>query len=366
MRVLTIEGSGKERGRIQGQSLKPMISEGIAKWKANLKSAVGVDPDHYIDRFLSGTDLVNAVRTWTPDLLDEAYGIAEGTGFGFSTIFAYQCPDEELWYRIFERGLGVDSLISERHCSTVGCVGQDHIPSILSQNMDMNNSYDGTQVLLRVKNTTSSIQSYVFTAAGVMGFCGMNSAPLGVCVNTLLDLEHAKDGLPVTFIIRHLLESSTLNEAVDFLRKVKHASGQNYMLADARRVVDFECSGGKVCQFEPSEGPLRIWHTNHPLANDDTHPSAAKVLSKAEPVVRSIPRLGFLRREVGDYSKSLDTEAIKRILTSHEIPVCVHNNRQPDGGCTLGSLVMALTGSPELYLATQPPCSMEFERFRFD
>jgi hypothetical protein len=193
----------------------------------------------------------------------------------------------------------------------------------------------------------------------------MNNTPLGICVNTILDLNHAKDGLPVTFIVRRVLESSTLDEAAGFIQKIKHASGQNYMIADALRVVDFECSGGKVCQFEPYKGARRLCHTNHALVNDNKNPSAAQMFAKTEPIMRSQARFSFLEREISDPSRNFDVQTVQHILTSHEIPVCIHDNDDLQGFCTLGSVVMSLSSRPELYLASQPPCLEEYEKFRF-
>ncbi|MGD0175897.1 MAG: C45 family peptidase [Candidatus Bathyarchaeia archaeon] len=364
VKVLNLEGSPRERGQVYGETLKPMILQAIEAWKANLRKAVGTDPDHYIERFLAEADLVAAVRTWTPHLLDEVNGIGEGAGVDFNSIFAYQCPDEEWWYRIFERGLGLESLIHS-HCSVLGCFKEDGAPTLLSQNMDLPNLYDGYQVLLHIKDWKSSVESYVFAVAGIMGLCGLNSQPIGICVNTVLDLNHVKGGLPVAFIVRRLLECSTLDEAMNFIMKIKHASGQNYMIADAERVVDFECSGNKVCEFEPYKGAHRLYHTNHALANDDQRASAAQVVEEKEPLTRSKARFSFLERELSDRSKSIDVKTIQSILTSHEVPVCIHDNRDANGVHTCGSVVMSLSSTPELQLAVQPPCSRGYETFRF-
>ena len=56
IRVLTLEGSPKERGRIHGESLKPMVIEFIERYKYLIKLNYHKDPDDLVDYPL-GPDL---------------------------------------------------------------------------------------------------------------------------------------------------------------------------------------------------------------------------------------------------------------------------------------------------------------------
>ena len=254
-----------------------MILQAIEAWKASLRKSSGTEPDRYIDEFLADTNFVAAVKSWAPNLLEEVNGLGEGAGVDSKVIFAYQCTDEDYWYRAFEKRFGAESLHDRSHCSVIGCFDTNGAPPLLGQNMDIPNFYDGFQILMHIKDRSSSVESYVFTVAGLLELCGLNNQPIGICCNTLPDLNHARDGLPVTFIVRRILESSTLDEAKNFIEKIKHASGQSYMVADAHKVVDFECSGNKVCQFTPHEGAHRLYHTNHALLNDDKRASDIRI-----------------------------------------------------------------------------------------
>jgi predicted choloylglycine hydrolase len=101
--------------------------------------------------------------------------------------------------------------------------------------------------------------------------------PLGLCANTLLELAGSKDGLPVAFVVRGILKQPNLDKATDFIKKVKHASGQNYILGDAEKIVDLECSANKVSRYVPPEGDRRTCHANHALANDEKRRSAEEI-----------------------------------------------------------------------------------------
>src|SRR5262249_19138816 len=139
----------------------------------------------------------------------------------------------------------------QEYCSLVGVFGEGDGPAILGQNMDLPRYYDGTQTLLHVAPADGGPEALIFTAAGLIGTCGLNSAAVGLCVNTLSQLSHNRTGLPVAFIMRRLLEFATPEESAAFLRAVDHASGQNYAIAGPRRIVDFECSANRVAHFSP-------------------------------------------------------------------------------------------------------------------
>lgn len=359
LKVLTLEGAPRDRGQTHGRNLKPQILEGIQRWKTSLKSSVA-NVETYPHQFVQETGMLDAVKKWTPDLLEEVNGIAEGSGTDFETLLTWNCTDEDWWYRIFERGVSMENVWGGQ-CSALGCSRDGDLPSMVAQNLDLPNYYDGFQVLLHVKEPGSP-DSFVFTHAGIVGMAGMNKS-LGVCVNTLIDLNHAKGGLSTNFIARALLQQSTLDDAVDFLRRIKHASGQNYLVGDADEVMDFECSANKMSQFKPVDGGKRVYHTNHALVNDDKR---AKIFENYEELTcRTRGRFGFLESQLKDTSRRVTLETIQSILSSHEIPLCEHNSHQPRGSSTMGSFVMAFSREPELHFALPPPCIQGYQRFKF-
>ena len=380
IRVLVLEGTRRERGRIHGKALKSLINKGIETWKSHLQNVTGTNPDKYIDQFMKETKLVAAAEKWAPHLLEEVRGIGEEAGVDFNTIFVWQCADEEWWYRPYPHVKQEPS-----GCSSLGCSKAGNNPAVAAQNMDTPNYYDGYQVLLHIKHN-ESFESLVFTIAGVIGLNGMNNAPLGICCNTLLDLNHAADGLPVAFVVRSVLEEPNVDKAAGFIQKIKHASGQNYIIGDAEKAVDFECSANKVCQYAPCGGVSRVYHTNHALINadktawvtrffnmlakfnflesqpkDDTERA---MLGEAQWYFNTLSRFNFLESQLRDPLKHISPEVIRAILSSHETSICVHNTGQP-GACTLGSMIMVLSSPPELHLASGPPCFNEYRIFRF-
>lgn len=370
IRLVSVEGSPRERGQIHGEALRPAILFGMERWKDSLHRATGLHPDDYLDRFVEATNFLPAIERWAPRLLDEARGIGEGAGIAFRDIYAYQLMDEEWLFRRDQLRL----LGTPEHCSVVGVFGEDG-PPLLAQNMDLPKYYDGAQTLLRVAHQDGTPDSLIFTAAGLLGTTGLNSAGIGLCVNTLAQLAYSGTGLPVAFVMRCLLESRSLDQAITFLSGIDHASGQNYAIGASDRIVDFECSAGAVVQFTPH--PTRVYHTNHPLVNRDLAPrpvtgsmrtpgggAAIAVRSAPSALSNSEQRFAFLDRELGGDTTPRTVDSVKRMLSTCEVPISVSRTSAGDS-MTLGSLVMELSVPPVLHVAPGPPAETAYARWTF-
>jgi len=370
---VVLEGTPRQRGRIHGETRKTGILSHIEQWKTYLEISNQMDPETYIDQFLEETNLLQAVKRWTPELLEEVQGIGEGAGVDFKMIFALQLPDEEWWFQGEKKAQGLSGIGSNvDHCSAVGVQGQAGNSNFVAQNVDVPGYFDGHQVLLRIKEPKNNHESLVFSVDGMVALAGLNNHGIGICCNALLQLNHSKDGLPVAFVHRGVLSRSNFGDAIDFVFGIQHASGQNYIIGDPKQVVGLECSANKVVEQLPRREAAILCHTNHALLNDDilvrsdpgnsvNMPQPEKVLSDTE------IRLNTLTGRMNSFAKPVQVEEIKSILSSHdppENPICRHKTSNT-ATMTLGCLIMELTASPTLYLASSPPCSTTLFPYRF-
>jgi predicted choloylglycine hydrolase len=365
LNVLTLNGAPRPRGQIYGESLRAQIRAVIAGWKESLGKSVGVDPSAYLAEFIARTNFQSAIQQWTPDIWEEVVGLAEGAGLDFADVYAFQLADEEWLYR---RNRKSQQLAGGEHCSSLG-ICQPNRPPIVAQNMDVPAYYDGYQTVLHIRHPHTDREELIFTAAGLIALNGLNQRGVGVCVNSLMQLDCAAHGLPVAFVIRGLLERD-FTSAVDFVQNVPHASGQNYIIGGAGEVADFECAAGKVTPFDA--GKARVVHTNHPLANDTQQmynalyaalPDAIKQ-EVAEGQQNTTSRYAWLERHAQNAARELTIADIKTILSAtKEAPVCVE--RGDPHGITLGCTVMELTAPPVLHLSPGPPSQTDFVAFTF-
>ncbi len=355
IRVLTLKGTPKERGQTHGETLETLIREILERYKYHLRLNYRKDPDQLIDYFLSNTSFLSAVKKWTPHLLEEVEGIADGVGVDFREIFALQTAahDEGWWF--FQKSSTYEN------CSSLGCFKEENQPALLAQNLDLPNIFEGLEVLLRIKHE-DLLESFVLSHAGFLGEFGMNNQPLGVCCNSLSShLNNSPKGLPFTFIIRSVLEQPDLEKAIEFINNINHASAQNYIISGSERVVCLECSANKTVQFEPYKDARRVYHTNHPLVNDDLIIPPLKLMESST----SHDRFKYLENCLKDSSKKITINTIKNILSSHFGPLCVHQDHQPNSGYTFSSVICSLSSPPSLNITVGPPCLTEYERFEF-
>jgi hypothetical protein len=228
--------------------------------------------------------------------------------------------------------------------------------------------------VLHVKHDDSDLEEILLTVPGATGIWGLSSRSIGVCLNALtMTLQPSTRGLATTFVARGILHQPTLDEAIEFVTGVEHASGEVYTFGDIERVVCFEGSANRVARFIPESGPEVVYHTNHPLVSDDLWLSLSNI-ERVAPEIRerfavgmenSRTRLESVARRLSDLNPPITADEAKQILCSHdseEYPVCRHD---PSGNITTFSLVMELSESPVMHMAPGPGCTRQYRAYGF-
>ena len=368
--LIEMAGSPRERGLSYGKEVKKKIAKAVKAWRQDLGnytvdggSVKNRNPDDYLDAFFSDTNYLHSIERWAPDLLEEVKGIAEGSEQNLSDILGLQLIDEEWMFGIrhsFTRPI--------HKCTGFGVVNQVNGKSYAGQNMDIPRWVEGSQVLLRMMSTDAKPEALIFSFAGSIGLNGINANGLGVTCNTLPSLAYSIDGLPVLFIIRKILEMQDIDQAEDFLRSIKHASGQNYIISSVSDTRCIECSATNVVRLAPVEWGGRVFHTNHVLANRNANQFASRLKAREK---NSKARLASISRRLGKLSKVVTLADAKYALAAHddlENPVCrCINLRSPTDsiGYTAGASIYEFNDRPRLHFAAGPPCETTFVVFEF-
>jgi len=352
LRIVDLAGTPYEMGKVHGRTLKAEIRELVERWKKDLEKAYGVSADVFIRRFLERTDFKPAIERWTPGLLDEVRGIADGAGLDLDTIYAYQLIDE-FWT------VGPDLGFSK--CTTLAAGPRSGRPGFVAQTLDIPAFYHGFQTVLRIKDDTYGVESLVFTIPGVVAANGLNSRSIGVCVNAVTQLAYSPKGLPVDFVIRGILRQKTFEEAVKFLETIQPAAPQTYVLGGPAEAAVFERSAGKMSRFVPFPGAGFSYHTNHPMVNDDFNPKFPEMLKRRgltlEGYQARCQRFKFLGERLKDNSAVLDLAALKEIFGDRASGI----NNTGTYGCT----IMVLGAKPELHIAPGRPDETPFKVLGF-
>ncbi len=358
IREVRLSGSGYALGLQHGKLLKKEIGELVVKMKKNTADNLHKEADQVIKDFIEYAQFTDDIKKYTPELYEEVKGIADGSEQAFNDIMVFNLLDE-FWVYI--------DAISNHHCSGLGVPSVNGSKSYIAQNMDIESYTEGYQILIRLARTDKHPEQFILTHPGAIGFNGMNEAGIGACMNTLMQLKAAPKGLPVAFIVRRILNTTDKNDLLNFIQTVPHASGQNYIIGIKGEVYDFEASANKVVRFDPKNANGTVYHTNHPIVNDDVKEWAKRfdpTLATKPTNSNSYIRLAAVQNRVMA-SPTVNDVLIKETLRSKddkENPVC----RAPkNGGFTFASVIMTLTGTPYLQVTAGPPDASEYKRFDF-
>jgi len=342
LRVVELKGTPYVRGRTHGRSLKLEIQELIRRWKTDIEKTYSVPATTYIQRLLEATNFQPAIERWTPGLLDEVRGIADGAGIDFQTMYAFQLIDET-WV------MSDDLALSK--CTAIAAQRRGGSPALVAQTLDIPGYYHGFQTVLRIEGSAEEPGALIFTIPGVVAANGLNDRSVAVCVNAVTQLAYSARGLPVAFVIRGILRQKNYEDAVRFLQEIQPAAPQNYVIGGSKEAASFERSASRMVKFIPFEGAEFTYHTNHPLANDDFNPKFIEGLKKRgmtlEAYKARCPRFKFLGETFKDNAAILDLAVLKRVFADRDSGI----NNAGTYGCT----IMVLGDHPELHIAPGRP-----------
>ncbi len=346
MKIIDCIGSPRQRGLAHGESLRAEIATALENWIA--ATIVQPDVDGWCARFIDDTGLMRRVNALTPDLYAEIEGIAAGSGQSFARIAAYNLMDEQWWYN-------ASPSAPPPGCSLVAFPVQGG--HLLAQNMDLPEHMNGSQVVLRLGGPDLP-ETLMLSGAGMIGLTGMNAAGLAVGVNTLLMLRHSVKGLPVAFVLRHVIASRTKEEANRRLRALPHASGQHYALLTQDGIDWVECSASGCVEGDARDVLL---HTNHPLVSTDVDATAQQRLDAAGFSHSSTDRLEWLHNNVSQMKSKAGAQAL---FDNPHAPICMRASTHR-GSATFATVLYEITHDPSVCMRAGTADTLEWQLVPF-
>ena len=329
MHKVRIEGDYRQMGLQQGLGLKQI---GL------------VLPRQATKMLLFAEKCEKSVKQYAPELLEEIAGVAEGAGLDYEALktFTLTAPFEPQ---------------DVPHCTVVAVA-----PERTSDNMSIvGRNYDF--FFDESKEGATTFSCYPEGGFASLGNCdiwvgredGLNEAGLFVAQARFFT-RGLKPGLAFWLIIRLLLDRcATVDEGLELLRKIPHAQGFTYMLAD---------SSGKAVGVEQALGGIEVRYPENGLLVVTNHAVCSRWAGKEAFVPPdSHPRYNRLQRLLG--SGIVDVATVKRALQDHEGLVCSHGAHFPNRKFgTIWSLV-GRPGKRELQIADGQPCQAQYFKIDF-
>ncbi|TVQ98568.1 MAG: acyl-CoA--6-aminopenicillanic acid acyl-transferase [Desulfovibrionales bacterium] len=259
---------------------------------------------------------IGFLERFSPDLVQEMRGIADGAGIDFEAVVLLNTflELEDL------RAPGLGGILLPNRlwgCTTFNVSGHDGLEGrpFLGQTYDMERYYRDFLCLLRVK-PASGPEMLIVTLAGILGLVGLNSVGICAVINKIVATD-ARPGVIYPFAMRAVLGSERIGDALGKVIFTSRASGLNYQLASPEAAFCVETSATRY-EILPMDGPLA--HTNHYVGSTMRRFETPNWLSHGGSMVRKQVADNYLRRERG----KLGPEQLKELTRDHtNYPRCI-------------------------------------------
>ncbi|MFW9930394.1 MAG: C45 family autoproteolytic acyltransferase/hydrolase [Candidatus Thorarchaeota archaeon] len=240
--ILTLEGSHEEIGYQMGKKLKERIISALNFYKTLFNSE-----EKKIFEELKV--FKEAIKQNYPQYVEEIENIARGADLDPQWIYALNSRSELM--------TNLNNL-KVHECTAITLKEE----GLSGQNWDWSKELEPLAVILRIKNTKTMNNILMMTEPGIIGKIGLNGYGLGVCLNFMHGGTKHLAGVPVHVILRAILDSSNIDEALKLVSKTYKGKEANILISDANgHSIDVEFYDQK--QFITEITSDSYIHTNH-------------------------------------------------------------------------------------------------------
>lgn len=339
--IVNVEpGTPYQMGVQYGAQAVSQIHGGIADYKTLFAQTSTMSWAEICQYAVSYTPIVKAAY---PELIDEVRGIADGAGVSFAEVMVlntryeitkFPKPHECTSFALLpEATAGGKAYVGQNWDYRVGII--DNIV-IIHYTMP-----DGTRIVGCAE-------------AGQVIRNGFNSHGIGLCANNLQSKgDNRGTALPVTFLRRKVLESSSFSAAKKLLLDTPRNVSNNFILGSVEgKALDFETSPLGTDLIEPTGGI--VTHANHFMVDP------------SKEALEQSPRAARLFELLNERRGTIDVPWIIRCLSDHENypkAICRHpaDTSLPLArrSCTAAGIIYNLTDGVA-HICKGPSCENEF------
>ena len=352
MPVIEASGSSYEIGFAHGSQARAEVLCSIKTYQAMFLSYANLK---WEDAKRKSVSYVPYINQFDPDLMNEIQGVADGAGVEMEDILALNARSE-----VVMTTSGVPGALADG-CTAFSVTGdgvrEGHV--LLAQNWDWKGTQIDSLAVLKIKQSGGKPDITMVTEAGIIGKIGCNSAGLGVCLNALATPVQP-EGVPLHIVLRGILNSVKISDAIGRVNARRHACAANYLIAHKNGAsVDIEKTPDEFEVILP-ENNLLV-HTNHMVSPRLHRINDTSRLLLPDSYVRLHRAKTLLQKRNG----KIDVEYCKEVLKDHmEYPdaICRHDDPLDVPGlraCTVFSLIANLSAG-EIWLAKGMPCQSEY------
>jgi isopenicillin-N N-acyltransferase like protein len=356
--TVQLDGQPYDIGYKHGETLKPRVQGNIKKVFALMNQyAPGVTKPVVIK---AAKKFVRPAERWSPELVEEIRGIADGAGVPFEEAFALN----SLLELSMNVGDFAQPLACTCFCAQSPTTKEDGL--FIGQNQDLWAPWCRDYFSVLKINPSVGPSMAITTLAGMVGMVGLNSEGLSIVGNGL-SIKGNQVGVPIMMFMRRALQQKTIGDVVGMLTKSTRASPLNLLVGDANgEFYDFELAAKDYDSFYIGEGSYA--HSNNCFSEK---------LKKNETVQDGIfypdtvVRVNRMRKLLKVNEGRVGFEEIKGFLSDHvNYPRSICRHPDPsipekawqDQWETTASVIMEPRKS-KLWIAAGNPCKEEYVQY---
>jgi isopenicillin-N N-acyltransferase like protein len=345
IRRLRLEGTPSERGRAHGRAYAASIRE-YTHDRVNLAAdgSWAGRPATRGDILALAQEMLPVHRAYAPDLTLELEAMADAAGISAAEAVILGGFTDFVDAVRARAGAGA-APFDEDDCTAV--LTSDY----LAQTWDMHASATPHVVLLDVRDTSPCL---VFSTVGCLAQIGMNAAGIAIGINNLVSTD-GRVGVTWPFVVRKVLQQTTLDAALRCIVEAPLAGAHNYLLLDARgNGYNLEAMPTHTAITRLESTPLV--HTNHCLDAETSRREAERA-----PALLSSSR-ERLARAISLSAGPLDLE---QMFAMTRDPVICRRSEPPYHVESSGAVVMR-PSTRDLWAVWGVPVDHSYEQFRVD
>jgi isopenicillin-N N-acyltransferase-like protein len=346
--VITVSGDHYHVGQQIGKKLKPQIETLVSSLKEDQpQNTTWKDMLYQSNLFLSHC------RAVFPQYVEELQGIAEGAGVPFEEVFMLQC--EELWESSVWHS---SSIWTHRGCTDFAARGKATIDgsTLLAHTNDLSSSVENNLVILKIH--VEGEPEFLGVSVGGIGFsAGFNAAGIALTGNQV-DSNDLRPGVPRLMMVRAILASRRLGEAMNICLLPQRASNYNNVIAD---------SSGEIYSMEGSATdcePIYIVENILAHANHYVSPPMRRFELDRNAIGDSVIRYNRAMRLLRENYGQLSPQVFQNLLGDHAnypASICKHEGE----AVTVFSIIINLN-QLHAWIGRGRPCQTHFEEYTLE
>lgn len=257
--VITVSGDAYNMGYMIGQAVTgtvQQVSVHNAEFAATEKRWAGTD---YVDQ------LIAAARQAFPAYVREMEGMADGMGVAFERVFLWNCRGDLAWPDDISPAAAA-GLASG--CTSLIIPATGGLPAVIAHNEDGGADFHEHCYWVSAKpDHGPGFESFLYPGMIPGHTMAVNAAGLVQTINNIR-VDDLKPGIPRHFICRAVLDCTSMDEALDLLKRGDRAAGFHHNLGSARegRLVSIEAPASGFTARDITDKPSA--HANHLITDE--------------------------------------------------------------------------------------------------